>query len=265
MTWNRSWCLTCSLVILLVISGTARGFDLDSLPEDPAEKARIIMDYVDDLWRGTSSRAEMSMSVRTAHWERTLKMDSWAMGKAYSLVRITSPKKEAGTTTLKYEKDIYNYLPKTDRTIKITSGMMMNAWMGSHFTNDDLVKESRLSQDYLLEIAFEGDRAGVNVWEVKLVPKPDAAVVWGKILFTIRQGDFMPVQAQYFDEEGGLVRTMLFSDYREMNGRLLPAKMKIVPEDNPGEFTELIYHRIEFNIKLGKGFFSLSNLKRKHG
>jgi hypothetical protein len=236
----------------------------DTAEDDSADtRAEDIMNYIDDLWRGTSSRATMTMHVKTDRWERTITMTGWSLDRDYSLVRILSPKKEADTATLKVGNDIYNYLPKTDRTIKITSGMMMGSWMGSHFTNDDLVKESRLSQDYDLRIVFEGMRNGVDIWEIELIPKPDAAVVWGKILFSVRQDNRMPLEALYFDDDGDLVRTMTFSEFQTMDNRLLPARMRLTPEDHPGEYTEMIYQDITFDLELDPSFFSLQNLRKR--
>jgi hypothetical protein len=228
---------------------------------ESAEKAREIMQYIDDLWRGGSSRATIQMIIKTDRWERNLTMTGWSLGTDYSLVRILSPAREAGTATLKHENDIYNYLPKTDRTIKITSGMMMGSWMGSHFTNDDLVKESRMAQDYNQRIVFEGERNAVDIYEIQLIPKPDAAVVWGSILFSVRKEDRMPLKARYFDDADTLVRTMTFDDHKTMGDRLLPAVMRLTPEDHPGEFTEMIYQDIEFDLDLEPSFFSLRNLR----
>ncbi len=236
--------------------------ELSDLPEDPVLRGTMLMNYVDDLWRGESSRAEIRMQVKTEHWERTMEMKAWSLGKEYSLVRITSPKKEEGTATLKYRDEIYNYLPKTDRTIKITSGMMMGSWMGSHFTNDDLVKESRYSEDYTSRVIFEGEDDGKMIWRIQLDPKPDAPVVWGKIVFEIIQSTLMPVRAIYYDEDGETVRTMSFSDFKEMDGRLVPAKLRLTPEDEPGEFTELTYLDMAFGVDVSESFFSLRNLKR---
>ena len=251
------------LGLFFVLSTVCQGLTLKDLPEDPGKKAQRIMEYVDDLWRGESSRAHVTMQVKTEHWTRTLEMEAWSLGKDYSLVRILAPKKEAGTSTLKFENSIYNYLPKTDRTIKISSGMMMGSWMGSHFTNDDLVKESRYSDDYTLTVIFEGVRDGVDIWEVELIPKPDAAVVWGKIVFSIRQTDLMPQKSLYYDEEGALIRTMAFSDYKQMGGRMVPAKLRLTPEDKAGEYTEMIYNDMAFNLGLTQSFFSLKNLKHQ--
>ena len=227
------------------------------------ETPKDIIDRVDRILRGDSSHGIATMEVVTEHWSRKLTMEVWSLGTEYSLVRVTAPAKEAGTATLKAGQDIWNYLPKVDRTIKIPASMMSSSWMGSHFTNDDLVKESRLIEDYDITLRFEGERDGVAVWEFELTPKPEAPVVWGSITYRIRRKDYMPVWARYYDEDGGLARTLSFSDYRVMGGRLVPAVMEMRPADEPREYTKLVYESLEFDIGIDRSFFSLRTLKRR--
>ena len=224
---------------------------------------RAIIDRVDRIMRGDSSHGIATMQVVTKHWERRMTLEIWSLGTDYSLVRLRAPKKEAGIATLMAEDNIWNYLPKVDRTIKIPASMMGGSWMGSHFTNDDLVKQSRLVDDYDIEIAFEGaEPAGVPVWEFLLTPKPDAAVVWGSIKFQVRKSDFMPLWTKYYDEDGELSRTMEYSDFRELGGRLLPVVMQVYPANKPLERTKIINEELEFDIELDQSFFSLRNLKK---
>ena len=225
-----------------------------------------IIDRVDRLLRGESSRGVMTMEVVTENWDRSMTMEVWSLGTDYSLVRVRSPRREAGTATLKADDDIWNYLPKVDRSIKIPASMMGGSWMGSHFTNDDLVKDSRLVEDYDVEIAFEGDGPdGVAVWEFVLTPKPEAPVVWGRIEYRVRQRDHMPLSTRFYDEDGELARTMEHSAFTEMDGRLVPAVMDMYPADKPGERTTMRYEEIEFDIDLERSFFSLRNLQSGRG
>ena len=225
--------------------------------------ATAIIDRVDRLLRGDSSRGVATMEVVTEHWERRMTMEIWSLGTDYSLVRLRAPQKEAGTATLKAEDDIWNYLPKVDRTIKVPASMMGGAWMGSHFTNDDLVKESRLIDEYDIAIAFDGDDAnGVAVWEFRLTPKPEAAVVWGFIEYRIRQRDDMPLWTKFYDEDGDLARTMEHGEYAEFGGRVVPGVMDMYPADKPGERTTIRYEELEFDIDVEPSFFSLRTLQR---
>jgi hypothetical protein len=244
-------CLVVGALSGIVASGDA----------EAQETPREIIDRVDRILRGESSHGFATMEVVTEHWERSLTMEMWSLGTEHSLVRITAPRKEAGTATLKSGDDIWNYLPRVDRTIKIPASLMMGSWMGSHFTNDDLVKESRLVEDYDIEIGFEGLREGAAVWVFVLTPRPEAAVVWGRIDFEVRKDDLMPTWARYYDEDGELVRTLRYDEYREMGGRLVPALMVMVPQDKPNEKTLVRYSELDFDIEIDEGFFSLRALQ----
>jgi hypothetical protein len=225
------------------------------------ETPREIVDRVDRMLRGASSRGDMVMEISTEHWSRSLEMRIWSLGTKYALVRVVAPQREAGTATLKVGDEVWNYLPRVDRTIKVPPSLMMGSWMGSHFTNDDLVKESRMVDDYDITIGFDGERAGVPVWEFVLMPKPTAAVVWGKVVMQVRQADLMPTWARYYDDRGNLVRTMTFGDYRRFGDRLVPAVMTVRPEDKPDEHTTVRYRELAFDVPLTPAFFSLRNLQ----
>ena len=220
-----------------------------------------IIERIERLTRGDSSRGVMTMEVVTENWERHITMEMWSLGMDYTLVRIRVPRKEAGTATLMADGDIWNYLPKVDRTIKIPSSMMGGSWMGSHMTNDDLVSDSQLTEDYDIALAFDGERDGVPVWELRLTPKPEAAVVWGHLEYQVRKDDVMPLWAKYFDEDGELARTIEFTEFSELGGRVMPTVMHIRPADKPDERTIFRYDDIEFDIDIDSSFFSLRALQ----
>lgn len=236
---------------LVLLSGPARA------AEPTVEE---LLAATDDVTRGTSSDAIMEMHVKTANYERTLKMHAVSAGKDKTLIRILEPAKDAGIATLKVDDNIWNYLPKVDRTMKVPAGMMSGNWMGSHFTNDDLVKDSRLSEDFTYTVTSRPKDNAEGLYVITLVPKPDAAVVWGSIVAKIRP-DKLPVSIVYNDEKGKAVRTMQFSDFKQMDGRMVPGTMTLLPADKPGEFTSMTYDSIDFDVKLPDSTFTLQALK----
>jgi outer membrane lipoprotein-sorting protein len=252
--------LLAALLLPLLCAGPApwpaAGARAAELPD-----AQSLMRKVDELWRGQSSHAQMTMTVKTERYERSMTMEAWSEGTEKSLVKILAPKKDRGIATLKVEKNIWNYLPKINRVTKIPPSMMMGSWMGSHFTNDDLVKESSFEQDYESKITFAGERDGQKVYEVTSLPRPQAAVVWGKVVTVIAQETLLPVRAVYFDEEGKPARTMRFEAPRTFDGRRLPTRLVLTPEDKPGEHTTIIYDGIRFDVKLPPDLFSLRGLR----
>ena len=245
---------TCLLMtaLLLVMAVAATG-------SQSAQEAQVtaLLERVDDLMRGDSSRGSMTMRVKTRRFERTLSMDVWSKGTERSLVRITAPAKEKGTATLKVDDQIWNYLPKVDRTIKVPGSMMSGAWMGSHFSNNDLVREVRFSEDYDCSLKDEQDSHRITC-----IPHEDTPVVWGRVELDINKASELPTATRYYDERGNLARTMTYEDVREFAGKRLPTRMRVTPADEDGEFTEMIYDDLELNVDVPERIFSLQSLKR---
>jgi len=241
---------------------TALALLLTALPLQAMEVEELIR-HIDELWRGDTSRATMTMTVKTRRYERSMTMEMWSRGKDYSLVQIRNPVKDRGIATLKVKENIWNYLPKINRVTKVPSSMMSGSWMGSHFTNDDLVKESTFEDDYDSSITFEGTRDGKAIYELTSLPKPNAAVVWGKVVTEIEQKTLAPYRALYYDEEGTLIRTLIFDNIKMIGKRAVPMRMSLQPEDKPNESTVISYQSIEFGVPLKESFFSLQNLQQR--
>ncbi|MBW1713507.1 MAG: outer membrane lipoprotein-sorting protein [Deltaproteobacteria bacterium] len=224
---------------------------------DPKQLSREL----DRLYRSESSQGLVVMKVKTAHYQRELKMKIWTKGLDYTLVRILTPRKEKGTATLKRKNEMWNYLPKIGKTIRIPPSMMMNSWMGSDFTNDDLVKETSWEEDYNVSLNPAPPPGQIGL---VYVPKEDAAVTWSKVVTFLDEKSRLPVSQEYCDEKGVKVRVMDVSQVRNLGGRTLPAKMVLTPltEDKKGNRTELIYQELEFDVELEDDLFSLSNLRR---
>lgn len=225
--------------------------------------AHALLARIDDLWRADSSHGRMSMQVVTRHYRRTLEIEEWSRGTTMTLVRILAPARERGTATLKNGDVIYTWLPRTDRTIRLTASMMAGAWMGSHFTNDDLVKEYRLSEDYDPEVVSVTGGDGGRTALLRLAARPGAPVVWERIDIRVELGRVLPVSARYFGEDGRLGRTIFFENVRNLGGRVLPSRLRVVPADAPGERTVIDYLSLEFGVDLPESFFSVNRLRRR--
>ncbi|OIQ00887.1 MAG: outer membrane lipoprotein-sorting protein [Zetaproteobacteria bacterium CG2_30_46_52] len=245
--------LSCLFALLLIFPST----------QAQAIEVNELIRHIDQLWRGETSQAMMTMSVKTQRYERTMALESWSRGNDYSLVVIREPIKDRGVATLKVENNIWNFLPKINRVTKVPSSMMSGAWMGSHFTNDDLVKESSFEDDFDASITFEGERDNHKIYELTFIPKPDAPVVWGKVVMLIDQQSLAPYRSLYFDEQGALIRTMVLDEFKTIAHRTIPMRMTLQPEDKPNESTVITYESITFGVPLEASFFSLQNLKQR--
>ena len=253
---------TLLLVATLLLGGPAHAEDVPAATADGDPTVEELLNASDDVFRGSSSHAVVSMDVKTKRYERSMKMESWSLGTEKSLIKILEPAKDAGVATLKVEDNLWNYLPKVDRTMKIPAGMMSGSWMGSHFSNDDLVRESRFSEDFDTSIQQRPAEDGSGTWVIELVPKPDAPVVWGKVVIEVRP-DKVPVKATYWDEKGELVRTMTWEEPFDIGGgRMVPRHMRMVPAEAPDEYTKVTYDTLELDADVDEGLFSLQALRK---
>jgi outer membrane lipoprotein-sorting protein len=227
-----------------------------------AQTAEQIVRRSEDLLKGKSSRGTFSMTIKTPDYARTMQMDSWWVGDEKALIVVTAPRREAGNKTLKIRNELWMYLRNTETTIKVPPSMMLQSWNGSDFTNDDLVRESSLIDDYTMRIVTRDSVAGASTWQLELIPKPDAPVVWGRILYWVRVADYLPARAEYFDERGVRTRTMTFDNFRRLGGRLIPARQSIVNELKPGHRTTFEYISVEFDVAISDRIFSFRELEK---
>lgn len=226
------------------------------------ESAKDIVQKSNDLIRSKSSYTELTLKIIKPDWSRKMKMKAWAIEPDYSLVYITDPARDKGTVTLKRKMEVWNYIPTVQRTIKIPPSMMLQSWMGSDFTNDDLVRQSSIVDDYEHNITGEENYEGYLCYKIELIPKPDAGVVWGKIIILISKKEYLQLKIDYYDEDNYLVKTMKGSKIKKLGGRVIPTYWEMIPVDEPGQKTVMEYTAMEFDKKIKKDFFSQQNMQR---
>lgn len=224
--------------------------------------AKEIVKKSDDKLRGESNIAELKMTIVRPSWQREMTLKSWSLGDDYSLILVTGPARDKGTAFLKREEEMWNWQPTIDRTIKMPPSMMSQSWMGSDFTNDDLVRESSAVNDYTHKILSSEKIDGRDAWKIELTPKEDAAVVWGKIITWIDKKDFMQLKTEFYDEDNYLVNTMLGKNIKTLGGKLLPSVMEVIPADKPNQKTRIEYLSLEFDKPMQASFFSVQNMKK---
>ncbi len=226
------------------------------------QEAIDIIRKADDKFKGKSNTSEMKMTIVRPDWKREITMKGWALGNDYSIILVTAPARDKGQAFLKRENEMWNWQPTIDRVIKLPPSMMLQSWMGSDFTNDDLVKESSIVNDYSHQLEADSTINGMEVFKIVLTPKPEAAVVWGKIVTFIDKEEYNQHLVYYYDEDDYLVNTMVMSDLKIMGGKLLPGKLEMIPADEPNNRTVIEYLDMEFDVDVTDKFFSLQNTKR---
>lgn len=227
-----------------------------------AQDATEIVRHADAHARGKTSQAEMTMTVVRPTWQREMSMKTWSQGNDYAMVLITAPAKEKGIVYLKRVREVWNWIPSVERTIKMPPSMMSQSWMGTDFTNDDLVKESSIVEDYTHTLAGDTVIDGRACHKVVMTPKPRAAVVWGEVRLWVDKKDDLMLRAEYYDEYGELVNTLVSSEVKLLGGRLLPTRTEMIPADKPGHKTVIVHRSIAFDQPIPEGFFTTQNITR---
>jgi len=235
--------------------------DADAPDADAPDVDRLLRSY-DDLYDSRGTTARIEISIVTPKKTRTLELRFWGRGEDEALMVIDAPPRDAGTATLKVDKNLWNYLPKISRTIRVPPSMMMGSWMGSDLTNDDIVRDSSYEDDYESELV--GRSEDPPGWKVRMNARPDAVGLWNTVEMVFAYDGWLPVMAQFFDRKDRLSRTMRFGEVKVLGGRRIPTLITIVPEREEGRRTEFRYLDVEFDVELSDDMFSLSRLERMH-
>jgi len=227
-----------------------------------AESAKEIVRKSDENYRGISSYAEITMTIVKPDWSREMSLKMWSKGDDYGVVLVTAPPRDKGTVTLKRKNEVWNWVPSIERVIKIPPSMMMQSWLGSDFTNDDLVKQSSIVKDYIHTLTGDTVIDGHECHVITMIPKEHAPVVWGKILSYITKEHYIQLRNEMFDEDGYLSKILTSSDIKTFGKRQLPVHWEMLPAEKPNQKTVMDYHEWQFDMSLDDTFFSQQNMRR---
>ncbi|WP_084144315.1 outer membrane lipoprotein-sorting protein [Ferrimonas kyonanensis] len=226
-----------------------------------AQSATDIVRQSDQQLRGDSSYTEMTMSIIRPDWQRSMRMKSWSKGLELSLVLVTAPAKDKGSASLKRQREMWNWIPSIERVIKIAPSMLGQSWMGSDFTNDDLINQSSIVVDYHHQLVDSALIDGSDCWIIDAIAKPQAPVVWSKVRLWIAKDNYLQRKLAFYDEFDELINTMNSYDIKTLGGRAVATRLEMIPADKPGQRTEIITHQAQFDFAIDDGFFSQSQMK----
>jgi len=223
--------------------------------------ARQIIEKADKNMQGESSISTMTMTIKRPSWERTVGFKSWARGRDLALTLVTEPVKEKGQTFLKRGNDMWNYVPSIGRLVKLPPSMMSQGWMGSDYTNDDILNESSMVTDYTQELLGTESLIGNKCFKINMIPLEESNIVWGKIITWVSTDSYLFLKSEYYDENEDLVRTETASEIKTLDGRLIPTRLEIIPADEPENRTIVVILSMDFDVKIADDFFSQQNMK----
>jgi len=244
---------------LLAVIGVFTMLNVGLVEELTADQ---IVKKSEDKLKGKSSFAHMTMDIIRPDWNRSMSLKAWAIGEEFSLVLVTAPAKDKGTVSLKRQKELWSWLPTVERIIKVSPSMMSQSWMGSDFTNDDLLKQSSIVNDYSKKILTTDTVSGLACYKLELNPKENAVVVWGKVVMWVDKVNFNQMQVKFYDEDMDLVNTLHASNIKMLGGKMLPATLEMIPVNKKGHKTRITYSSLRFDITETESFFSKQNMRK---
>jgi len=227
-----------------------------------AQTAKEVIKKMDDKMQGNSNKSVMTMAIVRPKYTRTLEFKNWSLSRDYFMTYITAPAKDKGQVFMKHKNEMWNYTPSINRMIKLPPSMMSQGWMGSDYSNDDLVKQSSIVNDYTQTFLGDEQIEGHACYKIQMIPNDDANVVWGKVIIWVDKQIFINYKAEYYDEEDYLVRTELGHNVKTFDGRELTSVIEIIPADEPDHKTVITIKSIDFDIDIKESFFSQQNMKR---
>ena len=251
--------ILCQLALMFLVAAQS---PLRAKEQSADIDVKAIIQAVDELYRSQTSRADIEMQIVTPHWGRTLTLKVWTKGMDRTFILITSPKKENGVATLRIGNEMWNYLPKTNKVMKVPPSMMMGSWMGSDFTNDDLVKESSMLNDYTYELITPRDAQPDHLY-IQLLPKEDSPIVWGKLIVAIRESDKIPIWQHFYDETDRLTRVLNFKEVESFDGKTIPSVMEMIPQNREGHKTVVRFVVAAFDTEIDEKIFTRRNLQKR--
>jgi len=223
--------------------------------QDATEIVRAAIDY----WRDTTSYTEAEMTVHRPDWSRSMSLRAWTKGQTQSLVRFTSPAKDAGNASLRDGRNMWSFSPKVNKVIKIPPSMMTQSWMGSDFSYNDLTKGDDIVKLYTHRLLNSIQQDGHTHFEVEAIPFEDAAVVWGKEVLTIRD-DHIMLRHRFFDQEGRLIKELTAREIGQLGGKLIAKRIRMEKVEEANTWTEMAHQAAQFRIEFPESTFTLANL-----
>lgn len=239
------------LIIILLVGGQS----FSQIADEIIQKA-------EDRLRGSTMYSEMTVTTVRPKWTREMTLKTWSKGDDYSVTLILSPAKDKGTVYLKRKNEIWQYIPSIERTIKMPPSMLSQSWMGTDLTNDDLVRESSLKDDYSKTIAGTETVEGYACHKIILKPKENVNSIWGKIIIWISKDDYLQLKTMFYDEDNELINTILGKDVKKIGGKLMPTQMEIIPANKKGQKTQASYTKAEFDLEIDDEIFTIQYMKR---
>lgn len=232
-----------------------------AMQQDPEPSPKQIIQKAEKQLQGKSSKGKITIKTVRPSWSNEMTVTMWSLGDEYAMTLINEPVKNKGIATLKRGREVWMWNPRIESLTKLPPSMMSQSWMGTDFSNDDLVSQSSMVDDYDQQLAEDSTLLGRKCWHLVLTPKPDATVIWGQLDIWIDQENYMQLLTRFYDEDQELVNTLKATKVGKLGDRTLPTVLEMIPATKEGHKTVMEYQELAFDVDLKEAFFTPRNMK----
>jgi hypothetical protein len=217
------------------------------------------------VYPGQDGRAEARMLIvdkqgRKQFRQFTILRRNIEEGGDQQYLVVFSKPSDVNRTTFLVEKhpggddDRWLYLPGLDLVKRIAAGDKRTSFVGSTFFYEDISGRDINADNY--ELIEETDA----YWRLKATPKTSDGVEFAWFTVQIDKRNFLPTNAEYFDEQGKLYRRISSVKVNDIQG--IPTISQMKAENlRDGSYTLTQMRKIQYNLGMEGSVFTERSLR----
>lgn len=221
-----------------------------------------LLTWMDREMQFDTRTATTRMVVADGRTTRTYEMRTFGRGLDEAAVEYLAPDREKGTRMLKKGDQLWLYMPRAERTQKISGHMMRQGMMGSDISYEDMMASADFREQYAAVVEGEDTVDGRKCWKLVADAK-DASVTYPRRIIWVDQESHLPLRQELYALSGMLLKTWTMSGLQKVDGRWIASHMVIADQLRQGSRTELTTSDVHFGVALEDEVFSLRWLERK--
>lgn len=169
-------------------------------------------------------------------------------------MEFTEPAVEKGRRMLNDESNLWMYMPRTSKVMKLP---LKQAFMGSDASNRDLMRMA-FEKDYEIIDIKEGDE-GQLILELKA---KDLSVSYHKMIVSFDTRRKVPLRQQMFSISDKLIKTMEYTYEEQADGSFSCTAVLIRDELLRNSLTKMYYNQSKRKNDKPDVFFTLGSIKQ---
>ena len=198
-----------------------------------------------------SYKGEMNIFHRGR--KKTKKFEMYAIGSEKSSILCYYPKRNKGTRFLKNGTNMWIYMPRTDKTIKISDHMLKHSMMGSDFSYDDQTDRNKYHLIYDATLLEETP----TEYKLELIRKEGIKAKYKKQIVWIDKETLTLKKAELYATSGKLLKDLVVDETKKIGDRYYIIKLRMINKLKSKSYTELILTDIKIDPVIDESVFSL--------